>query len=89
MTNDIDTQLLSSVCGGNTTTPQQPPQKTPRSWGQVAADYASSCAQNAASAVIFQGRPTSLGQVAVTAGLGCAVGLATQATKDWADSYDR
>ena len=83
----IDHELLATVCGGNTNPPSdgQPAKPPPRTWSQVAADYTQACVQNATTAAIFQGRPASLQQLAVTAAVGCGMGLAGRAAQDWAE----
>lgn len=87
---EIDTAALAHVYGGNGSAPSPEGPASPpaeRTWGQVAADYTSACVSSATNAAIFQGRPTSMTQLAVTAGLGCAMGVANRAAQDWAESY--
>ena len=79
----IASDFLAAVHAGTTTPPSNPP-VPPRTWGQVAADYTAACVQNATTAAIFQGRPATWQQLAVTAGVGCAMGVASRAAQDWA-----
>ncbi|HUS32846.1 MAG TPA: hypothetical protein VMZ53_30300 [Kofleriaceae bacterium] len=80
----LDNSTLAAVRGGDgEPQPAQPAQPAKRSWNQFAADYVASCATTATNAAVFQGRPGSWQQLAITGAIGCAAGIATQAAQDW------
>jgi hypothetical protein len=79
----LDHAQLAHACGGqSTTTPQSVSRPPTRSWSQLGAEYSSACIHGAKDALMFGGRPQNKRDVAVTAGIGCAMGLAAKGAED-------
>jgi hypothetical protein len=80
----IASELLVTATGGAGAAPQQelPEEAQPRTWGQVGREYAAACVQGAGQAMLFNGRPRSVRDAAITAGIGCATSVGAKALDD-------
>jgi hypothetical protein len=79
----IDIASLELVIGGAAAAPQQQedgPQS--RTWGQVGREYAAACVTGAGQALVYGGRPRNVKDGAITAAMGCAMGVGMKAVED-------
>ena len=82
----IDIASLELVTGGAAAAPQQQQQDDApqgRSWGQMGREYAAACVTGAGQALVYGGRPRSVKDGAITAAMGCAMGVGMKAVEDF------
>jgi hypothetical protein len=81
----IDIASLELVTGGAAAAPQQDQDEAPqgRSWGQVGREYAAACVTGAGQALLYGGRPRNVKDGAITAAMGCAMGVGMKAVEDF------
>ncbi len=81
----IDDASLALVTGGASAAPQRSQDDGPqsRTWGQVGREYAAACVTGAGQALVYGGRPRSVKDGAITAAMGCAMGVGMKAVDDF------
>jgi hypothetical protein len=82
----IDIASLEHVIGGAAAAPQQEPQDDApqsRTWGQMGREYAAACVTGAGQALLYGGRPRNVKDGAITAGMGCAMGVGMKAVEEF------
>ena len=81
----IDIASLERVTAGAAAAPQQRQEDGPqgRTWGQVGREYAAACVTGAGQALVYGGRPRNVKSGAITAAMGCAMGVGMKAVEDF------